>query len=38
MQNLNQAVAQINASRQQKQAIVRALMLLGTAGASETQR
>lgn len=38
LQNLNQAVAQINASQQQKQAIVRALMLLGTAGAVQSQK
>lgn len=37
LQNLNAAVAQIKASQQQKQAIVRAMMLLGTAGAAQAQ-
>jgi hypothetical protein len=36
-QALEAAVAQINASQQQKQAIVRALMLLGTAGTVQAQ-
>lgn len=38
LQNLNQAVASIQASQQQKQAIVRSLMLLGTAGALQSQK
>lgn len=38
MQNLNQAMAQVKASQQQKQAMIRALMLLGTAEASQAQR
>lgn len=38
LQNLNQAVAQINASQQKKQAIVRMMMLLGTSGAIQSQK
>ena len=38
LQNLEQAVSQIKASQQQKQAIIRTLMLLGTAGAVQSQR
>jgi len=37
LKNLEEAVAQINASQQQKQAIVRALMLLGTVGTVPAQ-
>jgi hypothetical protein len=37
LQNLNAAVAQINASQQQKQAIVRTMMLLGTVGTVQAQ-
>lgn len=38
LQNLEQAVSQIKASQQQKQAIIRAMMLLGTAGALQSQK
>lgn len=37
LENLEAAVAQINASQQQKQAIVRAMMLLGTVGTVPAQ-
>lgn len=36
--NLNRAVSRIKASQQQKQAIVRSLMFLGTAGSLQSQR